>query len=196
MKFTKQLADEYQRLYDTAAVTRLKATGQKIVNIVLANKARYEKVAAATGVPWQAIAIIHAMECSCNFKLHLHNGDPLTARTTRVPKGRPKTGTPPFTWEESAIDALADRATKDLTIPRLLYMLESYNGWGYRNKGINSPYLWSGTQHYTKGKYVRDGAGGFDPNFVSKQPGAVLLLKLLGGFSCEDSKSGASGTKS
>jgi hypothetical protein len=58
-----------------------------------------------------------------------------------------------------------------------LSFLEAYNGWGYVKKGINSPYLWSGTNHYTSGKYVRDGV--FDPRAVSKQLGAVCMLKEL-----------------
>ena len=57
-------------------------------------------------MPWYVVGLIHTMESSGNFAAHLHNGDPLSARTTHVPAGRPKAGAPPFTWEESATDAL------------------------------------------------------------------------------------------
>jgi len=57
---------------------------------------------------WRALALHRASFTAWNvyssFKLHLHNGDPLTARTVNVPKGRPKTGQPPFAWGISAKD--------------------------------------------------------------------------------------------
>ena len=69
-------------------------------------KKRYMVVSKATGVPWQVISLIHHMESDSDFTTHLHNGDSLKRRTIQVPAGRPKEGKPPFTWEESAIDAL------------------------------------------------------------------------------------------
>src|SRR6185503_1942949 len=126
--------------------------------------------------------MIHEMEGGLNFATHLHNGDPLTHRTVQVPAGRPPNGLPPFQWEESAIDALTLEgfaAVKLWTIERIAYQLEAYNGWGYRsrNTGVNTPYLWSATNNYQKGKFVRDGV--FDPNAVSGQIGAMALLRRL-----------------
>ena len=43
---------------------------------------------------------------SLDFNRHLHNGDPLSSRTTHIPQNRPVKGKPPFTWEESTIDVL------------------------------------------------------------------------------------------
>jgi lysozyme family protein len=85
------------------------------------------------------------MAASLNFNRHLHNGDPLTARTVQVPAGRPKTGEPPFTWEESATDALMLEKLdqwEDWSVPGTLYKLEQYNGWGYRlaHPDVKSPY--------------------------------------------------------
>lgn len=42
---------------------------------------------------------------------------------------------------------------------------------------MRSPYLWSYSNHYSKGKYVRDRV--FDPEAVSDQCGAAVLLKAL-----------------
>ena len=86
------------------------------------------------------------MESSLNFKRHLHNGDPLTARTVHVPSGRPRQGDPPFTWEQSAADALTLRnlgPRTDWSLSGTLYALEGYNGWGYRryHPEVFSPYL-------------------------------------------------------
>ena len=153
---------------------------------IIANKKRYQKVSAILQkrhnnyIPWQFIGVIHMMESNCNFGTHLHNGDSLQARTRQVPAGRPRTGSPPFTWEESAVDALVMKKFDEedkWTMEKICYNLERYNGWGYVNRGIPSPYLWSGSNIYTRGKYVRDGV--FDANEVSQQVGALVLLKRI-----------------
>lgn len=168
----------YNFLFDNLQVQKFQMELKSYVARINANKERYEAVEKETGVPWFFVAVIHALECSLSFNQHLHNGDPLSARTVQVPKGRPKIGEPPFTWEYSAKDALEyDGLTdwKDWTVEGMLFELEAYNGWGYRTKGINSPYLWSGTQFYTKGKYGSDDK--YDANLVSQQIGAAILLK-------------------
>jgi lysozyme family protein len=145
-----------------------------------AGKQRYQTIAATfNGMPWYFVGIIHAMEAGFRFDRHLHNGDPLTARTIRVPRGRPP-GAPPFHWEASARDALASEgfdAVNDWSIPHMLHLWERYNGLGYRFKGLRTPYLWSFSNLYSSGRYVADGV--FDPNSVSKQCGAAAMLKGL-----------------
>lgn len=145
------------------------------------HKGKYEQVVAQfRGMPWFFLGVIHAMESRFNFERHLHNGDPLSARTVRVPKGFPKAGNPPFTWEVSAKDAMEkmgyDRET-EWSIPQVLYRLEKYNGFGYRFKKLRTPYLWSFSSLESKGRYVADGV--FDPNAVSNQCGAATMLKAL-----------------
>jgi lysozyme family protein len=49
---------------------------------------------------------------------------------------------------------------------------------GYKKKGVPSPYLYSYTQFYEKGKYEFDGK--YNPELVSKQPGVVAIMKALG----------------
>jgi lysozyme family protein len=180
---SRSLASEYSLLYESCLIrpNRKAAVGQ-VVRRLTANRPRYEKVAEALKMPWYVVAVIHNMEAGGDFKRHLHNGDPLSARTAHVPAGRPKTGKPPFTWEVSAIDALTGQGLgtwKDWSIPGALYKFEGYNGWGYRDHHptVKSPYLWSFSNHYTKGKYVADGR--FSPTAVSQQVGAAVLLKQL-----------------
>jgi lysozyme family protein len=138
---------------------------------------RYLAVESATGVPWFVVGLIHAMEANLSFRTHLHNGDPLTARTVHVPRGRPVEGEPPFEWEASAIDALrydhVDR-WKEWSVAGVCFELEGYNGWGYRRYHIHSPYLWAGSNQYEKGKFVADGIWAADA--VSDQVGAAVLL--------------------
>lgn len=180
------LKGEYARLWSSMTIRPEKrAAADSVARKILAGKDRYAAVEAATGVPWKVVGIIHAMECGLSFKGHLHNGDPLTARTKQVPKGRPTAGSPPFSWEESAIDAMRyDGLDKvdDWSPESIAFELEGYNGWGYRNyhPTVLSPYLWSYSTHYTKGKYVADGH--WDASAVSGQCGAMVLLARLDAF--------------
>ena len=151
------------------------------VNQLIKNQNRYRKVSQqVNNVPWAMIGVIQAMECGFNFSCHLHNGDPLTSRTTHVPAGKPATGQPPFAWESSAVDALKLEGFENVTdwsIPHMLYLLEKYNGFGYRNIKMPTPYLWSFSNLYEKGKYVADGH--FDGEAISRQCGAAVMLKAL-----------------
>jgi hypothetical protein len=56
-------------------------------------------------------------------------------------------------------------------------MLEEYNGLGYASRGRPSPYIWSGTDQYASGKYVRDGV--YDPSAVDTQLGCAGLLMAM-----------------
>lgn len=179
---TPKLKKEYEDLFGSCLINPSKQEAvNKVRDKIVANRQRYEQVETATKVPWYVIATIHSLEGSLNFKTHLHNGDPLTGKTVHVPKGRPP-GTPPFTWEASAADALAfDNMTvvKEWNLAGILFKLEGFNGFGYRTKHpeVLTPYLWSFTNHYTKGKFVADGK--FDPSAVSQQAGAAAILKAL-----------------
>lgn len=145
---------------------------------LVAAKPRYQAVAAKTGVPWFVIAVIHEREASQNWKTQLGQGDPLDRVSVHVPSGRG-----PFqSWEDGAIDALVNcppQAAKwtDWSAGGALTLLERYNGLGYANRGVPSPYDWAGTDQYKSGKYVRDGV--FDPDVIDKQLGCAGLLMAM-----------------
>jgi len=158
---------------------------------ILRGKSRYLAVERATGVPWFVIGLEHDREADCSFACHLHNGDNgrpdaqgrLTIRTRQVPAGRPRSS-PPWTWEESARDALAiDGLDKiaDWDIEQILYMCEKFNGEGYFGRNVNSPYVWAGSNHYGDppniGKYVADHV--FDPPAIDSQLGCAPLLAVM-----------------
>ena len=182
-ELTAALREQYQTLFDTLVIRPERQDDvEDLVGKIGAKRSRYESVGNPLNVPWFVVGVIHCLEASLSFKKHLHNGDSLNARTVRVPAGLPKTGNPPFEWEFSAKDALRRRRLHqvgDWSVPSMLYQLEGYNGFGYRTKptGIFTPYLWSFSTHYEKGKYVEDGV--FDPNAVSKQCGAAVLLRRM-----------------
>lgn len=182
---TAELRAEYERLYAEADIRPERRSSVLALARDMADAAhwaRYAAVADVLGAPAHLVALIHAMECGGRFDLHLHNGDPLTARTVHVPAGRPVEGRPPFSWEESAVDALRQHhldAWDDWSLAGLAYVLERYNGWGYRlyHPHCKSPYLWSFTTAYVSGKYVADRR--WSDLVVSRQPGAMALLRGL-----------------
>jgi lysozyme family protein len=176
------LAPEYLRQYRTLTIRpEFRQTADWHLSMMLKSQPRYEAVARSVDVPWHFIAVIHALESSFNFRAHLHNGDfPLTARTRQVPAGRPSTWLPPSDWESSARDALrllGFTGLKDWSLERTIHRLEAYNGMGYRGLGVPSPYLWSFSNHYDRGKFVADGR--FSARARSQQCGTVVMLKML-----------------
>lgn len=185
VRFTETLAREYEAIFAGAAIRPERLPEVRAGAGRLCAEPgwyRYRNVAAATGVPAHVVGILHSLECGGSFAGHLHNGDPLSGRTVRVPAGRPAKGVPPFAWEASAADALClhglDR-WRDWSVAGVAYVLERYNGFGYRNRRppVPSPYLWSFTTAYASGKYVADGK--WSATAVSRQCGGMALLRVL-----------------
>ncbi len=162
---------------------RAQATAQKIISF----RDRYAPLEATTGVPWYFIGLLHMRESNFNFDTHLHNGDPLEkngkwARTTHVPPNRPKAAPADgkaYTFEESALDALTLEfgKVKEWNIEQIAFFQESYNGFGYRMRGLPSPYLWAGSNQYSRGKFIKDGV--FDASVVDVQLGVMVVLKCI-----------------
>lgn len=149
-----------------------------ICSIILKNQGLYALVGKACQIPWQAIAGIHFRESNQSFSKHLHNGDPLTARTVHVPVGRPDWGQPPYQWKDSAIDAIRGSwRPREWNIGTCLEWCERYNGLGYQKHSVNSPYLWDWTSLYDAGLFTADGH--FDAQAKEDRPGVVAILKWL-----------------
>ncbi len=165
------------RRWSIARMTRGPEFGMVARRLVLA-KPRYQAVAAKTGVPWFVIAVIHERESSQRWDASLAQGDRWDRVSTHVPRGRG-----PFrSWEDAAYDALVNCAPyaskwKDWSAGGAMTLLEQYNGLGYANKGIPSPYVWSGTDQYLKGKYIADGV--FSPEAIDKQLGCAGLILAM-----------------
>lgn len=175
------LEAEYARRWAAMTITPSRlATIDAMARKIIAGKARYRAVEAATGVPWAFIGVLHSRESGCDFRGVLHNGEKIlgTGRKTRlVPAGRG-----PFEiWEEAAQDALAIKGWKPgfpWSLPRCLFEGERFNGFGYRMRGVPSAYVWSGSNQYVRGKYVADGV--WSATAVDKQIGiAPVMARLL-----------------
>lgn len=182
-RLTAALRREYEGLFQTCVVAPTRhAEVDRIAARLVRHRLRYAAACANTTIPWSFAAIVHQLESGGDFSRHLHNGDPLRGRTVRVPKGRPPHGEPPFAWEASAADVLMLQAlprVKEWPLGQILYRLEKYNGLGYRmhHPQVLSPYLWAGSNHYTRGKYVRDGR--WSANAISAQIGGAVLLRRM-----------------
>lgn len=183
ISFTPAIKQELAKLWQSMTINPGRIAGfQATARKLAKGAARYKAIEKATGVPAVLIAVLHERESSGDFNTYLGNGDPLFSREGRplksvhVPEGRG-----PFrNFEEGAIDALnvdGLAKVKDWSLERVIFEAEKYNGFGYRNKGIRSPYLWGGTSHQQPGKYVRDRV--FDPDAIDTQPGAVPLMFTL-----------------
>lgn len=178
----QSLADQYARA-KVLPQHETELTG--IVAHIMGARARYEAVASILKLPWFIVAAIHWLEASGNFKTYLHNGDPLfnsdgkPIPTVHVPAGRGPFN--PQNWETGAVDALGGyhgQLAVNSSIGASLELLQRYNGMGYAHRGIPSPYLWSFTDQYQKGKFVSDGV--FSPDAVSKEPGAAAIWLTMG----------------
>lgn len=180
---TSELQHEYQRLFATCAIRpQWTATVEEKVDAIMADRDRYRTVSQRSNVPWFVVAVLHEADTGRDFTVHPHNGDPLTARTHHLPDGRPVEGDPPFSWEDSAIDALRlyhfDQ-WPDWSIAGTLFKLEGHGGWGYRlhHPEVPSPYLWNYSTYYQQGKYVTDDT--WSGTAVAQRGGAAVLLRRL-----------------
>jgi lysozyme family protein len=115
------------------------------------------------------------MECGCDFQRQILNGEKWNHITTLHPVGRG----PWQSWRCSTLDAVNRSLSPPnvWTAEKILHRLERWNGMGYRDMGINSPYLWSGSNHGVGvGKFTHNG---YDRHCVSAQVGAALVLREI-----------------
>lgn len=172
---------DYVNLFSTAVLTQETLKVKEldyICRVATLNESQYRHVEGGARIPWPLIAAIHFRESNQDFTKHLHNGDPLTAKTVHEPRNRPTWGQPPYSWVDSAQDALSS-LWKPVTwdIAGCLEFSERYNGIGYQKHGVNTPYLWDYTSKYDSGLFVADGS--FDPTKKECRPGIVSILKTL-----------------
>lgn len=175
-KFELIRQDHAENLSKIKVLDKINPALEKFRQKVLVNRARYEQVAAQTGVPWKLIAALHNRESGMSFDTYLHNGQKLGKPTTAVPVGKLF-----YDWETAAIDALQTKRNninQNSDLADQLAYAESYNGLGYRRQGFGpSGYVYAGTNIYQGGKYVRDGV--YDPNHFDQQLGVAAMLMAL-----------------
>lgn len=178
--------DKYQDDWDHMVIRQDKVP--QIISdarAILKYQKQFELAVTGTHIPWQFAGIIYYREDGLQFKGHPHNGDSLRARTVNVPAGRPiknPVSGKQYAFFESFADLISLKKwdhVPEWNMPSLLYYFEANNGMGYRRlkSPIPSPYLWSGTNYYTSGKFCSDGK--YDAKEVDQQIGAAPLLRYL-----------------
>lgn len=176
------IKDEYERNWSNMRIRQSRSdAANEAARKAINHKDIYKEIEGKTDVPWWFVAVLHSRESSFNFNTYLGNGQALNRVTTIVPKGRG-----PFaSFAEGAVDALRLEGfvgARDWGIAKTMFRLEKYNGFGYRGRAVNSPYLWSGSNIYGPpeqrgGKFTSDGS--FDPGTVDPQLGAAVILKAM-----------------
>lgn len=169
------LEPEYHRRWNAMQLTR-RVGAEVVARDILGHLVRYQRVFDLTGVPVIVLAAIHHRESSGDFSGWLGNGDPWNRVSTHVPAGYG----PFVSWEAGAVQALIidglDKV-KNWSIEQALYREEAYNGFGPRNHGIATGYVWAGTDQYTRGKYVADGK--WDAGYKDIQLGTACIMRTL-----------------
>lgn len=180
-----QLEPEYARLVATARIRpEVEAVLEKACRRLLRDKDVYDEAFEKTGVPTAALMALAEREMTGNLHRYLGNGQVLTRRTTIVPIGR---GPFPDTHEgfvAGCLDALrldgldkVAHTPEGWTLPRFGYESEDWNGWGYRSRGIPTPYFVGGTTAQRSGKFIADHV--FDPNHMDEQLGTLAIVEKL-----------------
>lgn len=176
------LAPEYTSLLSSMQITRLaeidavvQSRKRPLPLLTLIGLSRYKPGCDETGVPQIVAAASFEREAGSNFALSPAQGDPINRKSVHVPAGRG----PYPDWTSAQVDAyrvdqLDQVGTANWSWERACYEEELFNGFGYRAYGVHSPYLWAGTNIYTRGKYVADRR--FDRNAVDTQLGVIPMM--------------------
>lgn len=173
----QELRDEYLRNWNRAKINDSdKGKVARGLDIVRPHIEKYNEVASHIDCNIHALICSHYREAGCDFDRQILNGQAWDMKTTIVPKGEG-----PFESFEVSCKRGFDIKPKmehENNIIDILHFLERWNGWGYRRRGVWSPYLWSYTNLYVKGYYTSDGK--FSMNAVNRQLGcASLLIAIL-----------------
>lgn len=151
---------------------------------LIKDKGVYLQVEKLTSVPAAALMALAEREMTGNLHCYLGNGQRLTMRTTIVPLGR---GPFPDTTEgfiAGCLDALHLDGLDQVagqpggwSLERFCYESEAWNGWGYRSRGIPSPYVFGATTVQRAGKFIRDHV--FSATTMDPQLGTLALVEEI-----------------
>jgi lysozyme family protein len=148
---------------------------------LIKDKAIYQRVEGLTHVPAAVLMALAEREMTGNLHCYLGNGQRLTMRTTLVPKGRGPFPDSADGFVEGCVDALhldgLDQVYKMAgawSVARFCYESEAWNGFGYRARGLPSPYVFGATTVQRPGKFIRDGV--FNASVEDPQLGTLALV--------------------
>lgn len=153
-----------------------------------ANKGRYESIGKEAGVPGPLVAALHWREKTGGpFDVYLHNGQKLGQPTTMVPRGVnfgkgefDKAAVAGLNQQKRCKEALGmDENTTDKA--KMAAFAESWNGQGYDMRNTSSPYVYSGTDQYSAGKFLETPGhkSWYSPTTVDAQTGVIPLVNSV-----------------
>jgi lysozyme family protein len=169
------LKPEYTALLAQMTITR-QTTVNAVANRLLGyvDAGRYDVGCKATGVPIIVAAASFEREASSNFNLNPAQGAPLHSRSTIIPHNGPFDDWPTAQIAAYKIDGLDKVGAANWSWEMGCYEEEGFNGFGPRNHGKHTGYLWAGTNIYTGGKYIAD--NDWDPNAIDQQLGVIPMM--------------------
>jgi lysozyme family protein len=173
------LSPEYTHLLAQMKITRVNdvdATAERLLKYVDAG--HYDAGCKATGVPIIVAAASFEREASSNFNLNPAQGWPLHEKSKWTPYNGPFDDWTTAQIAAYKIDGLDKIGAANWSWEYGCYEEEGFNGWGYRNHGIPSPYLFGGTNIQKPGKYTSDGR--FDASVMDTQLGVIpIMLRMV-----------------
>lgn len=132
-------------------------------------KAKYQSIADQTDLPIILIAAIHYREKGGNLNYSFRDGSNLNGKDFVADAVKTiKSGQ----WRDFQNAIGMGKGTRNLLA--MLQFAELWNGTGCADFGRINPYLYAGTNIYSKGKYPYDGH--WDPEWEDGQPGVLYLL--------------------
>jgi lysozyme family protein len=175
----ESLKPEYTKLLTRMKIIRSSEVEQSAHRLLrYIDQGRYTGACNATGVPIICAAASFEREASSRFSLSPAQGDRWDRRSVHVPAGRG-----PFRdWMHAAVDAyhidgLDKVGAANWTWELACYYWELFNGFGPRDHGCHTGYLWAGSNNYLGGKYIADhvwSARAFD-----QQLGVIVMMRGL-----------------
>lgn len=178
------LAPEYTSLLaamkiNTSRASQLSSRADAILGLASHHADEWAEVFATTAVPKLWGLASFERESGSDYACSPAQGDRWDRRSIHVPSGLG----PYPNWGASCvaayrIDHLDLIGEKGWTWDRACYDGELFNGFGPRNHGRHTGYLWAWSNIYTGGKYVSDGV--WSPTTFDQQCGmAPLMMEML-----------------
>jgi len=172
------LQAEYTALLQRMVITRpneVDRVARKLIEYI--DQKRYTEACNTVGVPQIVAASSFERDASSNFRDSPAQGDPWNQRSHNWPPCGPFSS-----WTEAAVWAYRHEGFEKIgaanwTWERACYEEEIFNGFGPRNHGRHTGYLWAGSNIYTGGKYVSDGV--WSATTFDSQLGVIPVMRRI-----------------
>lgn len=178
------LTPEYDHLLASMVITRIAEIEETVRSrtrppslLASVDAGRYTPGCQQTGVPISWAAASFEREASSNFNLNPAQGWPLNSRSRWIPHNGPFPNWTAAQIAAYAIDGLTKVGKENWSWAAACYYAEAFNGFGYRARGVHSPYLWAGSNIYIRGKFIADGE--YSASAIDEQLGVIPMMARM-----------------